>query len=218
MITVGVIGRLCAGKSTLIRQVQDLDLEFQVGAASLDREIILLLRDPDAPGHGDVCSGIRTIYGECKLAEEGGVAYPWLESAYFSQRDKADRLRALLRPFAQVALSRSLDALRADHMFVLVEGASFATSDTLALVDWRIVSIRCHFQECCERLSARDGSDPATARRRVRRQVSARQLAAAEREARALGRVCVVSARNTRDGEGAAHVVAMLEQLARSAP
>ncbi len=160
---VGLTGGVASGKSTVAA------LFSERGVPVLDTDQIA--RDVVEPGQ-PALEEVVTCFGPRALDPAGRLDRAWLRQQVFSDSDLRRRLEAILHPRIRAELARRSVAAGGPYQLwvipLLIEGGGQDRVDRVLLVD-------CPTDTQLQRLLARDGGDPATARAMLEAQAGREQ-------------------------------------------
>ena len=160
---VGLTGGVASGKSTVAA------LFSERGVPVLDTDQIA--RDVVEPGQ-PALEEVVTCFGPRALNPAGRLDRAWLRQQVFSDSDLRRRLEAILHPRIRAELARRSVAAGGPYQLwvipLLIEGGGQDRVDRVLLVD-------CPTDTQLQRLLARDGGDPATARAMLEAQAGREQ-------------------------------------------
>lgn len=160
---VGLTGGVASGKSTVAA------LFSERGVPVLDTDQIA--RDVVEPGQ-PALEEVVACFGPRTLDPAGRLDRAWLRQQVFSDSDLRRRLEAILHPRIRAELARRSVAAGGPYQLwvipLLIEGGGQDRVDRVLLVD-------CPTDTQLQRLLARDGGDPATARAMLEAQAGREQ-------------------------------------------
>ncbi|MEF9959672.1 MAG: dephospho-CoA kinase [Niameybacter sp.] len=163
MQTIGIVGGIGAGKSTVVSLLCELRKCFVIGADEIGHKI--LLKDDLAYDQ------VVKVFGQDILDEEGNIVRRKLGAIVFSDRTKLEQLNQITHPiiFREIKLLVDKCKAQGEWDLVIIDAALLIEIGLIPLTDY-VLAIYTDEKTRLERLMKRDGFTKEQVLERINKQ------------------------------------------------